>query len=138
MKVVINSCFGGFGLSDVAYEWLIAHGVKSGPYKKEPLNPNTGLYDIKVPENEGEIIFDNKHPDGHSVVSPFSDNRYWDTWIEDKRDWPLLVQCVEELGTKANGWAADLKVVEIPDGIAWEIDEYDGSETVEEKHRSWA
>lgn len=145
-KVVINTCFGGFGLSRAAYEWLIAHGVNVGKYHNEPRNPETGLYDIKPPENEGEVIFDREltpqgedrmndfyyeHPDSRMVV------RYWESWIDDKRDWPLLVQCVEELGDKANGGFAALKVVEIPDGVEWEIDEYDGSETVAEAHRTW-
>jgi hypothetical protein len=44
---------------------------------------------------------------------------------------------VEDLGDKASNWAAKLEVVEIPDGVEWEIDEYDGIETVDEKHRSW-
>ena len=30
-----------------------------------------------------------------------------------------------------------LKVVEIPDGVDWEIEEYDGEEWVSEKHRVW-
>lgn len=50
---------------------------------------------------------------------------------------PDLVAVIEELGAKANGRHADLKVVEIPDGIEWEIDEYDGIETIHEIHRSW-
>jgi hypothetical protein len=29
-------------------------------------------------------------------------------------------------------------VVEIPDGIEWSIQEYDGLEWVAEKHRTWA
>jgi hypothetical protein len=41
------------------------------------------------------------------------------------------------MGGLASGGFASLKVVEIPDGIEWEIDEYDGKETIHEKHRSW-
>lgn len=37
-----------------------------------------------------------------------------------------------------SGELAKLKVVEVPDGINWEIDDYDGIETVEEDHRRWA
>jgi len=42
-----------------------------------------------------------------------------------------------DLGKKANGGYAELKVVEIPDDVDWEITEYDGLEQVEEKHRVW-
>lgn len=48
-----------------------------------------------------------------------------------------LVKCVETLGEKANGRFANLEVVEIPDNIEWEIDDYEGVETIHEKHRSW-
>jgi hypothetical protein len=49
-----------------------------------------------------------------------------------------LVQVVEELGDAANGFAADLKIVDIPDGVDWYIEEYDGNEWVAEKHRTWS
>lgn len=91
MKIVINSCFGGFGLSKEAYDYL---GLKWDGYG----------YDF----------------DEHEL-----------------RNIPELVECVETLGEKANGRFADLKVVEIPDDVEWEITEYDGLETIEEKHRSW-
>ena len=29
------------------------------------------------------------------------------------------------------------KIIEIPDDIEWEIDNYDGIESIHEKHRSW-
>lgn len=88
MKIVINRCFGGFGLSEKAYQYL------------------------------------GKEWDGYGSA-------YWAR--NDKR----LVKCVEELGAEANGSCANLKVVEIPDDVEWEIDEYDGMETIEEVHRSW-
>ena len=50
---------------------------------------------------------------------------------------PALVQAVEELGDKAWGRYAELKVVEIPDGTNYEIKEYDGLEHVAEQHRTW-
>jgi hypothetical protein len=48
-----------------------------------------------------------------------------------------LIAVVEELGEAANGWAASLKIVEIPDGVEWFIHEYDGREHVAERHRTW-
>jgi hypothetical protein len=56
---------------------------------------------------------------------------------DDKRNDPKLVECVERLGKAASGAIADLEVVEIPDGVEWTIEEYDGSEWVAEKHRTW-
>lgn len=53
------------------------------------------------------------------------------------RDDARLVQVVEELRAAANGHAADLKVVEIPDGVQWVINRTDGVEHVSEVHRTW-
>lgn len=92
MKVVINKCFGGFGLSEDAYEYL---GLKW---------------------------------DGYG----WAYNDY------DKRTAPELVECVETLGSKvASGYWARLEVVEVPDGEAWEIDYYDGFETVIKPKQVW-
>lgn len=133
MKIVINKCFGGFGLSDLAYEKLIEYGIPVRKYIKEKRNPKTGLYDIKEPNNEGKVIFDRTL----SEEVGLSFGRYWDIWIDGDRTNPLLIKVVEELGDKANGMFAELAIVEIPDDIDWEIDEYDGNESIEEKHRSW-
>ena len=54
-----------------------------------------------------------------------------------QRDDPELVRVVEALGEEANGECAQLKVIQIPEDVAWEIKEYDGSEHVAEKHRTW-
>jgi len=40
------------------------------------------------------------------------------------------------------GWPvgeySELKVVEIPDDVKWQLEEYDGLEWVAEKHRTWS
>ncbi len=54
-----------------------------------------------------------------------------------KRTDPKLVECVSMLGERANGMFSELKVVEIPDDIEFYIDEFDGRETIHEKHRIW-
>jgi hypothetical protein len=52
---------------------------------------------------------------------------------------PRLIQAIEELGEKeSSGKLAKVHIIEIPDGIQYEIDEYDGVESVEEIHRSWS
>lgn len=53
------------------------------------------------------------------------------------RDDPFLIQIIEQLDHDADGSCAALKIVEIPDGVAWEIEEYDGKEHVAEQHRTW-
>lgn len=89
MKIVINRCFGGYGLSEAAYA------------------------ELGIP---------------------------WDKYgyaFEDDRTNPKLVAAVEKLGAKASGSMAKLAVVEVPDGVQWEMDEYDGIESVHEAHRQW-
>ena len=55
----------------------------------------------------------------------------------EERANPLLVECVETLGKESNGQLASLKVVEIPDDVEWQIEEYDGYEWIAEVHRKW-
>lgn len=50
---------------------------------------------------------------------------------EDQRFNPALIEMVERDPGMANGRCADLQVVEIPDSATdYEVDEYDGLETV--------
>lgn len=92
MKVVINTCYGGFRLSDRA---------------KQLYSERKGIT---------EQLYD------------------WDI----ERDDPILIQVIEEMGDAAGGSFSQLKIVEIPDGIQWGIEEYDGSEWVAETHRTWS
>ena len=49
-----------------------------------------------------------------------------------------MVKVVQDMGVEANGDHAKLKIVEIPADVEWQIDEYDGSEWIAEKHRVWS
>lgn len=89
-RIVINSCYGGFGMSQQA---LIR-------YKELVGDVTTRVFDIP-------------------------------------RDDPYLVQVVRELGEDAAGPYAELKILEIPADVNWEIEEYDGKEWVAERHRVW-
>lgn len=144
MKIVVNRCFGGFGLSPLAIvHYLKLKGLPCFFYKQTKYKHDGGvdLYE-KVPL---EQIKEDTFPPytftkdlGPSINTwPSSDEGYW-YYNDLERNDPFLVQTVEELGVEvASAGLAKLQVVEIPDDIEWEIEEYDGSETVHEKHRSW-
>jgi len=146
MKVVINACFGGFGISDAAYEKLHAWGVPIQRYVNQERGAD-GLY-LPQPANDGEVIFDKElTPPGadtfNDIYWKFRDakvaDRYWDAgWLTNNRSHPLLLRLLDEMGDAANGRHAKLRVVEIPDGIEYDIEEYDGREHIAESHRTWA
>lgn len=136
MKIVVNCCFGAFKLSDAAYEKLISYGVPVRKYIPEymsSIEPWNGF-------DEGWVIFD-RRLNGYDVASyRRPDNRYWDTSIsydERYRAHPLLVRVIEELGSTASGRDSVLRVIEVPDGIDWCIEDHDGYEHIAEKHRTW-
>ena len=144
MKLVINKCYGGFGLSEAAYEKLIEWGVPARKYIEQVREHGTGLF-LPQPANEGEVIFDREltPPEEDSFSALYHQyksvqSRYWECWTRETRNHPLVVRVVEELGAEANGRHANLAVVEIPDDVRYEIDEYDGIESVHEVHKVWA
>ena len=137
-KVVINTCYGGFGLSELAYEKLIEWGVPVQAYVEQKQDPETNLY-LPEPRNDGEVIFDRTLTNyDHDKPMMQLTGRYWETWASDNREHRLIVRVVEELGDQASAKRSHLKVVEIPDDVEYEIDEYDGNEHVAEKHRCWS
>lgn len=95
MKIVINACHGGFGLSRAT---LLLY-ADSKNITDPDWNPSRG----DIPRND-----------------------------------PTLVSIVEKIGSSAaSGSHARLKIVDIPDNVEWEIQEYDGLEWVAEKHNTW-
>lgn len=142
MKVVINNCYGGYSLSDEAIDrYLELKGLKL--YKKYDEQWKFTLY-YYVPHEEYEKVHKNDLTKTEWEGKDEGWGRYKESnelcWGGDRdieRNDPILIQVVEELGDKANGSHAELKVVEIPDDVEFEIEEYDGKEWVAEKHRIW-
>ena len=56
-------------------------------------------------------------------------------WIP--RDDPDLVSVVQQIPEDEGIVGTDLRVIEIPDGIEWQIEEWDGSEFIVDKNRIW-
>lgn len=88
MKIVVNDCFGGFGLSIAQAEALGLEVTKN----------EWGAYSVR----------------GETDISIRTD--------------PRLIEMVEA-GDPKDGYSS-LRVVEIPDGVDWKLDDYDGVETV--------
>ena len=93
--IVINRCFGGFGLS----------AIGQAEYKTR-----TGM----------------------DVSGTFQ-------FLDDDigRTCPALVAMVTEDSGLYSGRSAELKVVEIPDGVSFHVSSYDGLEHIAENHRTW-
>lgn len=142
MELVVNKCYGGFGISVEALKLLVIRGAAcvSTHTPKKYYGGETRKdwsekweRDFEKYKNIGDGF--KAHPDGF--------NLYKDGILYGfERDYELrtdkdLIEVVRLLGDSANGMFAELKIVDIPDGINWEIDDYDGIETVREAHRTW-
>jgi hypothetical protein len=118
MQVVINRCYGGFGLSDEA---IMRYAELKG----------INLVMDTTDRTWGGATF---------YVDGIKDDEHYFSYydLSNDRSDPILVQIVEEMGEKVNGFASDLRIVFIPDDIEWIVEEYDGMEWVAEKHRTWS
>ena len=115
VEVVINNRHGGFGLSTEAVEWLREHDYAAGDRCKLPgeeYDDGSGVVDSFI-----------------GPVAPIDDDSF--------RAAEGVVEAVKELGSDANGDHASLEIVEVPEGVDWTIEEYDGAEWVAEEHRTW-
>jgi len=136
MKIVINKCYGGFGLSDAAmHRYAEIKGITLYPEKGGLFNT---YYTVSADQRVQPLA---GNWNDHSLeVREAYNARYGEEVLYDRdmeRDDPILIQVVEELGETANGRCASLKIIEIPDDVEWDIEEYDGQEWIAEKHRTW-
>ena len=154
MKIVINKCYGGFSLSPLAIKRMAElQGRKCFFFRDLVLKKDRIRKPITLEEACRDFFFDAFDTDDLSFLSKPKDwfemseeekhafneayEKHHLTDRPDDRTDPLLIQVVEELGAEADGKCAQLQVVEVPDGIEWELDEYDGIESIAEKHKTW-
>jgi hypothetical protein len=103
MKLLINVCYGGYGVSDEAIElWAKKKNIV--------LTKKTLEY--------GDYHY---YVDGDKIISGYDIGRTDDT----------LIEIFEEIGSeRTSGDHAELQLVEIPDGCEYDIHEYDGMESI--------
>lgn len=108
-KIVYNDCYGGYALSDKAVEWLSEYGSE----RTKKFIAQKRLEANEKTKNDSTKIF--------YVMDSL---RYF-----LRRHDPDLVAVVEALGKEVNGTFSRLAIEEI-DGDMYNIEEYDGKETV--------
>lgn len=140
MKIVINKCFGGFGLSDKAEDLYAEKSqMKLYRYKQTKYKHKDGeaLYE-RVGNNDRSMFTSTYTKDhGDNFSKHPEDGSYWYSGGLKRTD-SILIEVIETLGEEANGDCASLKVVDIPDNIDYEIDDYDGMESISETHKTWS
>jgi hypothetical protein len=140
MKVVINKCFGGFGLTHEAImRYAEIKGITLYPFVEDPKFPkfsNPSKFVLYDGCNKGKYDFVYYSTTPLNDAGTYENDAYFSE-RDIKRDDLALVQVVEEMGKKANDQFASLEVVEIPDGTDFEVEEYDGLEHIAEVHKTW-
>lgn len=150
MKIVVNKCYGGFGISLEALTELVkrnADCIESCTPKNYYGGENENYRHKKDWEqrwnedfSELEDIGDGFKADKRRQYNVYKNGLLYmlkDRSNNSTRTDKDLVEVVELMGKKASGSLSKLQVVEIPDDVNWEIDEYDGIESIHEVHRVW-
>lgn len=152
MKVVINKCYGGFSFSD-EFQY---HLLLNVPELFQKMKPETYFGSKKrfkdVLNNTGDGLSKilNDFGDFLGLGSSFGINVFYEKSTDtiynldvsssepDFRSNPKLIAALENFGLHlAAGRFAELSIVDIPDGVEFEIQEYDGTEWIAETHRTW-
>ena len=138
MKIVINTDYGGFGLSYRAMmEYAKRKGFKLYAYVSAKDSKGKFFIDKYIPYRGGKrfCIHYSKNPltktGKRAKKGHFCD-------YDIKRNDPDLIYIVQKMKKKANGEHATLKIVTIPDNINFHIEEHNGIELIAEDHRTWS
>lgn len=144
MELVLNKCYGGYGLSHAAkmkildkkgievFTYLNVESADFGKSKYKKISDQE-VEGVNKPFTFSYIAYFQKDPVQDEFDIDWNDKNHADYKDFDfdgvERFDKELIETVKELGDKAGGKFANLKVVEIPDGAEFEISDYDGIET---------
>lgn len=137
MKVILNKCYGGFDVSYKGHQLYaekknlplyayILDYEKAGHYKK--IN--------EVIDNNFRYMYFTKDFGDDFKPTDKDWNHYLYLGSEYRQD-PILIEVVEELGKEASGRNGNLIVIDVPYGMKYVIDDYDGIETLHEDVPVW-
>lgn len=150
MKIVINRCHGSFGLSHAGMEYYYRlKGITEFFYYLRIRNRKTNPFHLykRISPDENELSM--LEQDIVCILTKdFGSEGMIDISSEDFQKYHLsdyhidridedLIKTVTDLGEKANNMYSQLVIVEIPDDVQWQINEYDGVEWVAKVHRRW-
>ena len=141
MKVAINRCFGGFGLShEAVLRYFEIKGITVYPEQGKDHWKFWTYWTVKpedrIESKEGDAFYAMSLEDRRAYNQAHSEQTVYERDIA--RNDPALIQAIEELGQAAAGQFAEIAIVEIPDDADWQIEEYDGLEHIAEVHRTWS
>lgn len=137
MKVILNKCYGGFGVSQEAYElYAKKKGIELFAYKLDFKNGKPIYRKTDMSSSIFTITFTKDFGD-YVELSDDNSEKYILELRGNHREDPVLIEVVEELGDRVNSPFSKLVVVDIPDGMEYEIDDYDGVETLHQKVETW-
>jgi hypothetical protein len=141
MKIAINRCFGGFGLShEAVLRYFEIKGITVYPEQGQDSWKFWTYWTVKpedrIESKEGDAFYAMSMEDRRAYNQAHSEQTFYERDIA--RNDPALIQAIEELGEAAAGGFAEIAIVEVPDGVDWQIEEYDGMEHIAEVHRTWS
>lgn len=138
MKVILNKCYGGFGVSQKGYE-LYAKKKNLDLYMYKRSNDDFMMFE-RIQKDESVFLkhyFTVDMGESFSIHSMENWNGITLYLDERHRTDSVLIEVVEELGEEANDEFADLQIVEIPDDLKYEVIDHDGIERLCEVGKTW-
>ena len=136
-KIVLNGCYGGFGLSyEAMYLYLMTKGQTAyfyvdassyNGYDKCHKYVLTPLADLRTMDTNRYVYCSTK--DQGKIINHFPDHVV--NFHDIVRDDPDLIDVIETIGLDAaSGRLASLEIHELPIGALYKIDQYDGLESL--------
>ncbi len=131
MKLIINKCYGGFGINTETMKKLVMAGDPA--IRKMSVQEYSGRKNFQEDLTD---IGDRFYTDPLELCA-IKDGTVYTPDYESLRTSEILIGMIEA-GVNVNTPVSKLEVVSIPDNVDWVIEAEDGLEHVAEVHRTWS